>query len=77
MPSGRTFSTSCSRSHCDPKRVARASALGSASMRRTWRSSTAVVLSVPAVATFTSSASGTVPQMKNDRREASSRSAMR
>ena len=37
----------------------------------------AVVLSVPAVATFTSSASGTVPQMKNDRREASSRSVMR
>ena len=46
-------------------------------MRRTCRSSTAVVLSVPAVATFTSSASGTVPQRKNDSRDASSMSATR
>ena len=77
MPSGRTLSTSCSRSHCDPKRVASASAFGSVSMRVTCFSSTAVVFSVPAVATLISSASGPVPQRKKDSREASSRSPTR
>ena len=71
------FSTSCSRSHCAAKRVDSASARGSASIRRTCFSSTAGVCSVLAVASFTSSASGTVSQRKNDSRDARSMSLMR
>ena len=45
--SGWILSRSCSRSHCEAKRVASASARGSASIRRTCFSSTAGARSVP------------------------------
>ena len=50
---------------------------GSASMRATCFSNTAASLSVPSLAAFSSSVSGTVPQRKNESRDARSRSVNR
>ena len=56
--SGWILSRSCSRSHCDAKRVESAAARGSASMRRACCSSPAAVASVPRAAAAISSSSG-------------------
>ena len=61
-------------SHCDAKFVTRLLDRGSASMRVTWRSSTAGLSRSPRAARSISSSSGMLLQRKNDSRDASSRS---
>ena len=69
--SARTFS------HWPVKLVISACDFGSASIRLTWASSTAGVLSRPCAATLISSSSGMLLHRKNDSREASARSLTR
>ena len=61
-------------SHWSAKLVTRRRERGSASIRRTCRSSTAGLCSSPAIATSSSSSSGMLLQRKNESRDASSRS---
>ena len=67
-----TRSRSWSRSHCDAKRVARASARGNVSSRLACFESAPGRPSPPCDASFSSSASGPLPNRKNDSRDASS-----
>ena len=75
---GWILSRSCSRSHCAANRVDSASDRRSASIRRTCFSRPAGVRSVPRVGGLAAARRpGTVPQRKNDSRDARSRSLMR
>src|SRR5688572_31896092 len=67
--SGLTFFSSRRNSHWPAKLLTSASARGSASKRRTWRSSVAGFFSCPRTAASRSSSSGTLLQRKNDKRD--------
>ena len=74
--SGSTSASSRKRSHWAKKLVTSASDLGSVSIRRTWRSSTAGSFSRPSRASRRRSVSGMLLHRKKESRDASSRSVI-